>query len=367
MSKHPRILVVGGAGVTGKSIVQDLSEHLPHVKIDVGGRSIKNSTPVPDKVGRLKIDINDETSAIAKIKNYDLVIFAIGPFEAFGNKPHKICCQAGVDCIDINDELNAALEIFKLDSAAKEKGVKILTGMGMCPGLTTLLLMSVLKKARSGKKRLRSRLFLGSNPEVGFAAAQTALAGFRPEVSEIRNGEFCYINADDDDLKESNFLFPNYEQPLPTLHCPAIEAFTLKNSPEIEIREIDKFDLRIYIQGMKKETAQSIRKSEWLRKPQTVKLFSRLAVFMNNFLKNSPNKVSTAVVECISHDEKISAYITGQTSYEMTARFASIVAQLLLENKIFPRAGVQSFENNRIDDSIFIEALKTRNLEIVFE
>ncbi|PMB23818.1 saccharopine dehydrogenase NADP-binding domain-containing protein, partial [Fischerella thermalis] len=230
LQNYKKILVVGGTGVAGKFIVNDILKYIPNVQIDIGSRNINTSfRKAYEKIGKVKIDINDSQAAIKIIKNYDLVIFALGPFGLFGNRPHKICCEAGVDCIDINDEIDVTMNIFALDEFARAKGVKILTGMGLCPGLTTLLLLLVLKTSTQGEKILHLRLFLNRTKEIGLASVQTALNFYRQNIHIISNGSFCCIENNYNDELKRDFLFPNFDNYVPIIYGSSSEAFTLKN------------------------------------------------------------------------------------------------------------------------------------------
>jgi Saccharopine dehydrogenase NADP binding domain len=365
MSSQQKILVIGGNGVTGKLIVRDLLEHLPNVQIDIGSRSSKKPTIISNRTNKIKIDINNEATAKQIIKNYNLVILSIGPFSSFGDRPHKICTQAGVDCLDINDEISAAKEIFQLDRFAREREVKILTGMGMCPGLTTLLLLSLLQKMPPGKKSLHLRLCFAKNPEVGIAAAQTALSGFRGKVTEIDNGELVLVEAQDD----SEYCFPNFDRPLPTVHCPSVDAWNFSLHPPVDLSQIAKLDLKIYTEGMSSETVKTLRKAKWTNNQKIIKLLSIFAVFLNNLsAKKFDDNLTSAVAECIGKDKSKQVYVSGLNSYEMTARFVSAIAELLLFERNVIEAGVHSLIEFRDRDcKTLLNLLKKRQINLTFQ
>ncbi|MGF1539772.1 MAG: saccharopine dehydrogenase NADP-binding domain-containing protein [Pleurocapsa sp.] len=363
MSSQPKILVIGGNGVTGRLIVKDLLQHLPHAQIDIGSRSRKKTHKIPNCGEKIPIDLNNETTAREIVKNYNLVILSIGPFSHFGDRPQRICTQAGVDCLDINDEFSAAKEIFQLDRLAQEKEVKILTGMGMCPGLTTLLLLFLLQKTSIEKKSLRLRLCFAKNPEVGVAAAQTALSGFRGKIAEIDDGKLVLVEAEDN----CEYCFPHCNQPLPLVDCPSVDAWNFSSSPPIDLSQIAKLDLKIYTQGMSSETVKTLRTANWTNNQKIIKLLSIFAVFINKLsAKNADDNFTSAVAECSNKNEFKQVYVRGLNSYEMTARFASAITELFLQKKDFIEPGVHSLITLDRYQSSLLDLLKKRQIQLTF-
>ena len=363
MSSQPKILVIGGNGVTGRLIVRDLCQHLSHVQIDIGSRSRKKTPKIPNYGQKILIDLNDETTAREIVKNYDLVILSIGPFSHFGDRPQRICTEAGVDCLDINDEFSAAKEIFQLDQLARKKEVKILTGMGMCPGLTTLLLLSLLEKTPLDKQSLRLRLSFAKNPEVGIAAAQTALSGFKGKMAEIDDGKLVLVEAED----SCEYCFPHCDRPFPLVDCPSVDAWNFASSPQVYLSKIAKLDLKIYTEGMSSEMVKTLRTANWTNNQKIIKLLSILAVFMNKIsAKNSEDNLTSAVAESGDKNELKQVYVKGLNSYEMTARFASAVTELFLREKNFIDPGVHSLITLDRYRGSLLELLKKRQIELTF-
>lgn len=366
--KCKKILVVGGSGVTGRLIVEDILRHLHDVEVDIGSRNIHNSSLNSNKVGKVHIDLYDEASAVNILSNYDLVVISVGPFDIFRNRPHRLCMEAGVDCIDVNDNIYATLDIFKLDREAQRKGVKILTGMGLNPGLMTLMLMSVVKKLQKGSKQVRLRLFIGGKQEAGYASVHVVLTGFHLEVSEMRDGEFCYVKANDKE-KESLFLFPNFDKSVPVMHCSTPQTWTFGRYSDVDTNEIQRFDFRIYFQGVSVWMVNILRKWSWLKKSGITMRLAKVIYRLHGIMKDMPGNISdtTALAQCTCNNKTYRAYVTGHNSYEMTARFASVIVELVQKGKVFLTPGVHCLEDGFIGEELLRETLKTREIDIVYE
>jgi len=138
-----KILFLGGAGdmavtmlelMKGEQIVEKVViADLDREKADQKAREYGS------KFSAARIDVNERNSLIEIMKGNDVIINYAGPFYRFERPVADATIEAGVHYISIADDYDAYLEVEKLDSKAKERGVKILTGFGNSPGLTQIL------------------------------------------------------------------------------------------------------------------------------------------------------------------------------------------------------------------------------------
>src|SRR5437762_1935113 len=103
-----RIVVIGGSGETGRRILRMLRARHPTLILTSASRRAATGDHLPPDVPHIAFDMRDSDSAIAVLRQFDLAILALGPMNAFAATPHAQCLQAGIDCIDINDNLDAA-------------------------------------------------------------------------------------------------------------------------------------------------------------------------------------------------------------------------------------------------------------------
>jgi hypothetical protein len=360
------IILIGGLGNVGRYILSIIIERLGEVHVDVASRNVHKANYIPNKVGKVTLDLHNSSSTVDKLSGYDLAILTIGPFEEFKGEPHRLCIEAGVDCLDVNDSLSAAYDIFRLDGLAKEKGVRVFTGMGLNPGLSTFMLHSLLKKVPEGQKRIKNRLFGGAKENSGAASVMTMLSYFGPKVNEIRKGKHCLVAADDDE-EESWYRLPGFTRASIFIHCPSVEAWTLKRSKEIDIREIERCDYRVHFQGLPMWVVRAYRRHSMLRSHRNIKRFGKFMAFLHErnkgFIKGLP--YSAYGIECSCNGKDYIAYVTGYTVDKLTALLPTIIAELCLKNEISPPAGVHCIEDGFINN-ILEDILKSRNIEIVY-
>lgn len=368
MLKKKGIILIGGLGNIGRCILTDILERLGEVHVDVASRNVHKANYLPNNVGKVILDLNNPSSVVDKLSGYDLAILTIGPFEEFKGEPHRLCIEAGVDCLDVNDSLSAAYDIFRLDGLAKEKGVRVFTGMGLNPGLTTFMIHSLLKKIPQGPKRIKNRLFGGAKENSGAASVMTMLSYLGPKVNEIRNGEHCLVAADDDEEK-SWYRLPGFTHASRFIHCPSVEAWTLKRSKEIDISEIERCDYRVHFQGLPMWIVRAYRRYSILRSYGNIKRLGKAMAFLHEknkgVMKGLP--YSAYGIECSCNGKNYMAYVTKYTVDKMTALLPVIIAEVFLKNEISPPAGVHSIEDGFIDNIILEDILKSRNIRIVYK
>ncbi|MBU43356.1 MAG: hypothetical protein CMN76_09065 [Spirochaetaceae bacterium] len=155
------VLVLGGYGLAGRSIVESLLDAGPGVvaagrnrnKLLELERSL-GSTPTPEaRPTSLKtcvLDVSDNSEAgITALKQAmneaDAVINCVGPFILHGSRMAQIAIDAGAHYLDIASEQEHLRRIVDLDGPARKAGLSVLPGAGAYPGLSGLLLGRLLE------------------------------------------------------------------------------------------------------------------------------------------------------------------------------------------------------------------------------
>lgn len=87
------------------------------------------------------MDIHDTQNIESVIKQFDIIILALGPFSCVGTDIYTICLRNHVICVDINDDYGHSGRVLEIknENITNFRGT-IFTGMGLCPGLTTFML-----------------------------------------------------------------------------------------------------------------------------------------------------------------------------------------------------------------------------------
>jgi saccharopine dehydrogenase (NAD+, L-lysine-forming) len=139
-----RITVLGGCGTVGSIAVRTLTELGDFSEIIVADIDTARADWLVEDIGEdclssVSCDATDPRSIKEVIKGSDVVLNCAGPFYVLAPLILKAVIEAGIDYVDVCDDVDATIEILKLDKAAKRAGVSALIGMGSSPGVANLL------------------------------------------------------------------------------------------------------------------------------------------------------------------------------------------------------------------------------------
>jgi saccharopine dehydrogenase (NAD+, L-lysine-forming) len=87
----------------------------------------------------LTVDVLDDKKLTKAIEGSDVVLNCVGPFYKFGPATLKAAINAGVNYVDICDDIDATELQLKMDASARRAGISACIGMGSSPGVTNLL------------------------------------------------------------------------------------------------------------------------------------------------------------------------------------------------------------------------------------
>lgn len=154
------ILILGGAGRIGSAVAWDLVRN-PKVQtvgiVDIREEPLQNITKLlnSDRIKTHILDISDSTESIKLMKQYDVVVITL-PDRMSSYKAIESAIEAGTSVVDILEEYHRRPDLYEteglavpegmsihdygehLHNKAIEKGITILDGMGLAPGLTNI-------------------------------------------------------------------------------------------------------------------------------------------------------------------------------------------------------------------------------------
>jgi saccharopine dehydrogenase (NAD+, L-lysine-forming) len=139
-----RIVVIGGCGEVGSMAVRTLAglEHFSEIMIgDINIEKAKqmSSEIDPGRVSALKVNALDPKSVKKAVKGADVVLNCAGPFHRLVPGILRAVIEAGINYVDICDDVDVTIEILKMNDAAKGAGITAVVGLGISPGATNLL------------------------------------------------------------------------------------------------------------------------------------------------------------------------------------------------------------------------------------
>ncbi len=138
-----KVIVLGGCGAVGSIAVKTLAAQEMFSEVMIGDMNMTRAEELVselgmEKVSAIKVDAMDPDSIKSAIKGKDIVLNCVGPFYKTVKIVLGAVIEAGINYIDICDDVDVTLEILEMDEEARKAGITALIGMGNSPGATNL-------------------------------------------------------------------------------------------------------------------------------------------------------------------------------------------------------------------------------------
>jgi lysine 6-dehydrogenase len=142
-----KALVLGATGVVGRRAAAELarSEHVD--VLFAAGRDDARVAWLADvlggpggKVRPLALDVRDVGAMRDAARRVDIVASCAGPSYLLEVPATRAAIEAGVPYVSLCDDHAAAEEVLRFDDDARRAGVTVVSGCGMSPGITNLLI-----------------------------------------------------------------------------------------------------------------------------------------------------------------------------------------------------------------------------------
>ena len=224
------ILIIGGYGTFGYGMADLLSDEAD-LTITLAGRNFEKAKTACEalsgeaKFRPLKLDRNGDLAAQIESPP-DIIIDASGPFQDYGDGQQdnviRYALKHGCHYLDIADDLNFVTHIREFDSAAKEKGLTLLSGLSTYPVLTAAALKELNAKM-NGITDIRAGIAPSPKAVMGrnVIAAVAAYAG-KKEVGILRGGAFSKVHGLTETHRQT-ICVPG-ERPLPNILFSVVEG-----------------------------------------------------------------------------------------------------------------------------------------------
>lgn len=138
-----RITVLGGCGGIGSVAARTLASTDFFDEIVIGENRYDEACEFAGKLRgnarAVKVDADDPDSLKAAIAGSSVVLNCIGPFYTYGPPILMAAIEAGVDYVDVCDDLDATERMLELDQDASKAGISALIGMGNSPGMANVI------------------------------------------------------------------------------------------------------------------------------------------------------------------------------------------------------------------------------------
>ncbi|MBL7062779.1 MAG: saccharopine dehydrogenase NADP-binding domain-containing protein [Anaerolineae bacterium] len=223
-----KILSLGGAGAVCQHATRDLAEFSDFDQIVIGDHNVAAAEELAAEIGDprvevLRVDAEDYDGLVKTFKDFDVILNGL-PWK-YDLAVTRACVEVGVDGLDVSTEETQ----WDYDTAAREKGIVFIPGVGATPGITNAM-------ARRGADQLDEV----DEIQINFAAFRcpapapglliTLLWEFHPKTEErvyYKDSQFHWVGPFAG-LKTVNFPGPIGEQEV--CYIPHPETRTMPKS-----------------------------------------------------------------------------------------------------------------------------------------
>jgi hypothetical protein len=190
------ILILGGYGTFGGRLAYLLAEE-ERVTLLIAGRSIQKAKKfcegLPSGAQKVPVSFDRNANVEAQIReiNPNIVVDAMGPFQAYGDDPYRVvkaCIANGVDYMDLADGSDFVKGIRQFDYEAKAKHIYVLSGVSSFPVLTAAVVRK-LSHDMTCVNRITGGIAPSPYAGVGLNVIRAIASYAGKPVSLTRNGQ----------------------------------------------------------------------------------------------------------------------------------------------------------------------------------
>ena len=350
------ILVVGGYGAVGKHVVLELIEAFPD-KIIIAGRNLRKAAAFVEQTGyplrTMQLDIYASSNFDELLKTVHTVIICLGAKNLYFI---ETCIENGVHYIDISASNEIPNQVKLLESKAIQNEVTCILGVGIAPGLSTLLATKVVEKMEQ-VTNLEFALMLGLGEQHGLDGVKWFLENLKTdfEVNGVITRPF--INK-----FQANFLKPLRTRKAYSFNLAdaQIIAGTL-NIPDVKTYYC--YDSK-FMTGL----VHILKKCGVLNILKSAKIFNLFLKIFGSDMMSKNGKLSDIIglhIKAVGLSEGKSATyygnITGNNSSNLTAKVASYTALQLHQNS-YPKGVYYLNEVMNLDEIATVLELRVEIL-----
>lgn len=140
-----RALVLGATGVIGRRVTAELAQASDMEALIVAARDVRKADRIASLLGSERVtaealDVTDTERLVTLARDVDVVVCAAGPHYLFEIDVVRAVIDAGTNYVSLCDDHSVATRVLAMNDAARDAGVTVVSGCGLSPGLTNLLI-----------------------------------------------------------------------------------------------------------------------------------------------------------------------------------------------------------------------------------
>ncbi|MEM2186099.1 MAG: saccharopine dehydrogenase NADP-binding domain-containing protein [Thermofilaceae archaeon] len=237
-----RALILGAAGAVGRACWFFLSQAGAFDELVLADKRVEELRRLVE-AARVEgvtvsvVDADDRASLASLMRSADIVLNAVGPFFIYGPKILAAALEAGVDYVDVCDDLDATLQMLEMHAEAVRRGVRALVGMGSSPGLSNLIVKFAAQRLLDEIENVDILHVHGGEPYEGPAVILHRAHSMMIDIPVYLEGKLVYTSLESDFAKqfEQEFDFPGLGR-VPVYLYPHPETYTLPRHLRIKGR-----------------------------------------------------------------------------------------------------------------------------------
>jgi len=233
MSDSKKIIILGGCGAVGSVAVKTLAAQDDFDEIVIGDINEKRAAEIQQELGGKilfrQVDASDAASIAQAVEGCDLVLNCVGPFYKTVKTVLETVIDAGINYVDVCDDVDVTLEILDWSEKASAKGITALIGMGSSPGVTNILAKFASTMFLDETESVDIFHAHGGEPVEGAGVIGHRFHCMSIEIPMYLDGKLEYVNYFEPDgiaLRQS-FDFPVIGDNIPLYPYPHPEQVTL--------------------------------------------------------------------------------------------------------------------------------------------
>jgi saccharopine dehydrogenase (NAD+, L-lysine-forming) len=187
------IVVLGGCGGIGgiaSRALAAMGEDVLIADLDTHG-----AEDLAQQVGAraIALDASSPESLVRAMTGADVVLNCIGPFYRFGPPILAAAIEAGVDYVDVCDDLAPTRLMLEMDDAARTRGVTALIGMGNSPGIANVFVRLCADQLLDQVESVDIMHVHGGEPQEGAGVLKHRIHAMVNPVPLFVDGEFLEV------------------------------------------------------------------------------------------------------------------------------------------------------------------------------
>lgn len=193
-----KIVVLGGAGGIGSVAVRALASGnycdelvIADLRADAAQRAAASFASVT--VSGIGVDALDPGSLAQAIDGAGVVLNCVGPFYKFGPPILEAAIEAGVNYVDVCDDLQPTRRMLEMDAAAQRAGMAALIGMGNSPGLANVFARLCADQLLDQVLSVDIMHIHGGEPEEGAGVVKHRIHAMVNDVPLFVDGQFLSV------------------------------------------------------------------------------------------------------------------------------------------------------------------------------